>query len=63
MLDSSVVITFKASRAFLRRLDAYARKAGKPRSEVIREAVMHYVNNHDGRRKKIKFRVRRVVLS
>ena len=41
------VVTFKISVSMLERVDALARRMGKSRSEVIREALRQYLAMND----------------
>jgi len=60
------VVTFKIDEELLERLDALAMKLGIPRSELIREAIVTFINNKAniaeltrGRR----LRIRRIILT
>ncbi len=60
------VVTFKIDEELLERLDMLAMKLGIPRSELIREAIISFINNKSsiselarGRR----LRVKRIILT
>jgi metal-responsive CopG/Arc/MetJ family transcriptional regulator len=57
------VITFKIDEVLLERLDSIALEEGLPRSQIIREAILEYLNNGRirSRNKKVP-RIKRVVL-
>ena len=44
------IVTFKASPEFVERLNAFSRRLGKSRSEVIREALEFYMSLYGGSR-------------
>ena len=40
------VVTFKASEEFINLLENYALQSGLPKSEVIRKAVIEFINRY-----------------
>ncbi len=56
------VVTLKAPESFLEELDRYALTHGLTRSDVIRDAVIHYIRR-DGHGRPKRWVVKRVVLS
>mgnify|MGYP000565992006 CR=1 FL=1 len=40
------VVTFKASEEFVELLDRYSLQSGLPKSEVIRRAVIEFINRY-----------------
>ena len=55
------VVTFKLRDEELEELDKYAVRAGKTRSDVIREAIKKLIREN-GSLPPIRYRIRRVVL-
>ena len=44
----STIVTFKATRAVVKRLDRLAERLGTTRSALVREAVLHYLSMMGG---------------
>lgn len=60
------VVTFKIDEELLERLDSIAMRLGIPRSELIREALISFINNKSNiaelaRGKRL--RIRRIILT
>jgi len=55
------IVTFKLPDKLLEDLDLQALKEGRPRSEVLRDAIKNYLSSSS--RPHLKFRVKRIVLT
>ncbi len=61
--DMLKIVTFKLDERLLERIDRIAEREGISRSEVIREAIINYLNNGFKRGRKNSIRVKYVVLT
>ncbi|RLG77630.1 MAG: hypothetical protein DRO14_02005 [Thermoprotei archaeon] len=58
------VVTFKIDEALLERIDRLALQLGVPRSEIIREALLNFLNGGSVRvGKKSYIKIRHVILT
>ena len=57
------IVTFKIDDRLLERVDRFAEKNGVSRSEVIREAIIRYLNGGGYKKKERMFKVKYVVLT
>jgi metal-responsive CopG/Arc/MetJ family transcriptional regulator len=61
--ESVKIVTFKLDDKLLERIDRVAQREGVSRSEVIREAIINYLNGNLRRGKRNSIRVKYVVLT
>ncbi len=61
--ESVKIVTFKLDDKLLEKIDRMAQREGISRSEVIREAIINYLNGNLKRGKRNSIRVKYVVLT